>query len=263
MADPTHHNSTGRFSGLEDLYARHRPSYPAEAVDYIVRRCGLNGTTTLVDIGCGTGISTRLFAERGIPVIGVEPNDSMRAKAEAEPASSGGPSPDYRKGTAEATGLAAGSVAAVLAAQAFHWFNAVAALSEFHRVLRPGGHAVLMWNERDRSDSFTAAYGAVVRSVPGAAAVEVPRGRAGEAILHSPLFTDADLTTFTNSQELDEEGLIGRSLSASYAPREPLAVATFTAALREVFRAHQQEGRVVLRYVTSVYVGRRLEVKGV
>jgi SAM-dependent methyltransferase len=185
----------------------------------------------------------------------------MRAKAAAEPALPAGPAPVYRKGTGEATGLPVGGVAAVLAAQAFHWFDAAVALREFHRVLRPGGHAVLMWNERDGSDPFTGAYGEVIRSRPEAAAVEGPRGRAGEVILHTPLFTDASRTTFTNSQELDEEGLIGRSMSASYAPREPSAVAVFTAALRQVFAAHQRSGRVRLRYETSVYLGRRCDAE--
>jgi hypothetical protein len=105
---------------------------------------------------------------------------------------------------------------------------------------------------------LTAAYGKVIRSTPEAAKVEGPRGRAGEAILHSTLFTNSDLTTFTNTQEMDEEGLIGRSMSASYAPREPAAVAAFTAALRDVFNAHQHDGHVVLRYVTSVYAGKRI-----
>jgi SAM-dependent methyltransferase len=253
---------TDRFTGLEDLYARHRPSYPAEAIDFIVRRCGLDGSTPLADVGCGTGISSRLFAARGVPVIGVDPNDAMRAKAEAAPAPAGGVAPVYRAGTGEATGLADGSASAVLSAQAFHWFDAPAALAEFHRVLRPGGHVALMWNERDGSDAFTADYGAVIRSAPGAAAVEGNRAGAGEALLVSPLFTDAGLTNFRNAQELDEEGVIGRSFSASYAPREPAAAAEFTAALRRVFAAHQREGRVVLQYVTSVYLGRRAEVPG-
>jgi SAM-dependent methyltransferase len=256
MRDPSV-NPTGRFSGLEDLYARHRPSYPDEAIDFILRRCNLDAITTLVDVGCGTGISTRLFAARGIPVIGIEPNDAMRTKAEAEPALPAEPAPVYRKGTGEATGLPPGSAAAVLAAQAFHWFDAPVALREFHRILRPGGHAVLMWNERDGSDPFTAAYGEVIRSRPEAAAVEGPRGQAGEVILHTPLFTNASRTTFTNAQELDEEGMIGRAFSASYAPREPSVVAAFTAALRQVFAAHQHSGRVTLCYETSVYLGRR------
>src|SRR5947209_4205256 len=119
MADLSQHDPTGRFSGLEDLYARHRPSYPAEAIDFIVRHCGLDGTTLLVDVGCGTGISTRLFSARGVPVVGVEPNDAMRSKAAAELVLPGGSPPVYRPGTAEATGLPDACAAAVLAAQAF------------------------------------------------------------------------------------------------------------------------------------------------
>jgi SAM-dependent methyltransferase len=258
MSDVSHYRPTERFSGLSDLYSRHRPTYPAAALDLIQARCGLGPGALLVDVGCGTGISTRLFAARGARVIGIEPNDDMRARAEAVPAPDGGPAPEYRQGTAEATGLPdACAAAAVLAAQAFHWFDAPAALREFRRILRPGGHVALVWNERDESDACTAAYGAVVRTGTDAAAVEVNRGRAGEALLHSPLFEAGECTTFRNEQELDEEGLLGRAFSASYAPREPAEVTAFTQRLREVFAAHQRDGGVVLRYVTSVYLARR------
>lgn len=274
MTDLSRQNPTGRFTGLEDLYARHRPSYPAEAVDYVVRRCRLDATTLLVDVGCGTGISTRLFASRGIPAVGVEPNDAMREKAEAEPPPPGGSAPTYRKGTAEATGLADGCAGAVLAAQAFHWFDAPKALREFWRLLRPGGHAVLLWNIRDKSDPFTAAYGDVIHAAPGAAAVEVaysrpedlprqsvPHSQSADAFLKSSLFTDADEKTFPSAQELDEEGVIGRAQSASYAPREAAEVAAFVANLRRVFAEYQRGGRVTLRYVTRVFVGRRREAQ--
>ena len=81
MTDLSRSNPTGRFTGLSDLYAKYRPGYPDEALDFIIERCGLDGTTTLVDVGCGTGISSRLFAARGVPVIGIEPNDEMHLLA--------------------------------------------------------------------------------------------------------------------------------------------------------------------------------------
>jgi SAM-dependent methyltransferase len=257
MSDLSKANPTGRFAGLADLYARCRPGYPDEAIDFIVTRCGLSPAAPLVDVGCGTGISSRLFAARGVPVVGVEPNDEMRARAEAVPPPAGGPPPVYRPGRGEATGLPDGCAAAVLAAQAFHWFDADAALREFHRVLRPGGWAALMWNERDESDPFTAAYGAVIRTAKETAAVEGPRGRAGEPLLHSPLFEGASRTAFRNEQELDEEGLLGRSFSASYAPRDPAEAARFADALRAVFQTWQRGGKAALRYKTAVYLGRR------
>jgi SAM-dependent methyltransferase len=257
MHDVSGFRPTERFTGLSDLYSRHRPTYPAAALDFIQARCGLGPGALLVDVGCGTGISTRLFAARGVPVIGVEPNDDMRARAEVAPPPEGAPVPEYRKGTAEATGLPDGCAAAVLAAQAFHWFDAPAALREFRRVLRPSGHAVVAGYERDEEDACTAAYGAVLRTGPDAAAVEGKRGRAGEALLQSPLFEGGECATFRHEQEMDEEGLLGRALSASYAPREPAAAAAFGWALRTVFAAHQRDGRVTLRYVTSVYLACR------
>ncbi len=248
---------TERFTGLAQIYSRCRPSYPAEAVDFILNRCGLYAGQVLVDVGCGTGISSRLFAGHGLKVIGIEPNDDMRRQAEAEPSPPGQPTPIYRCGTAEATGLDDAVADAVLAAQAFHWFEPTRALAEFRRILRPGGWVISMWNERDEADTFTAAYGAIIRTAPEAAAVELPRGRAGDVLLESPFFEEARRDVFSNRQVLDEEGLLGRAFSASYAPHEGAAAEQFAAALRALFQQCQREDRVELRYKTSVYTARR------
>jgi hypothetical protein len=114
-----------------------------------------------------------------------------------------------------------------------------------------------MWNERDEADAFTAAYGAVIRTAPEAAAVEGPRARGGEVLLVHPLFEQQERVRFSHRQELDEEGMLGRAFSASYAPRHPAAVEAFAAALRAVFTAHERDGRVILCYESTVYCGRR------
>jgi SAM-dependent methyltransferase len=257
VPDPSRLDPTGRFDGLADLYARHRPGYPDAALDRIVKFAALSAESLLVDVGSGTGISARQMAQRGVPVIGVEPNDDMRRNAELEPVPDGVPRPQYRAGRAEATGLPDGSATAVLAAQAFHWFDADAALREFHRILRPDGTVALLWNERDENDRFTAAFGDVIRTAPNAAAIEGSRARAGEPLLRHPLFRDGVRERFATEQVLDEEGVLGRAFSASYAPREPAAADRFARALHDVFAAFQRHGRVTLRYETTVYLARR------
>ncbi len=257
MADLFQLDPTGRFTGLADLYAQHRPSYPAQALDFILTHCGLRPGAVLVDVGSGTGIASRQFAERGLQVIGIEPNADMRTHAAAVPLSPDQPEPRYREGTAEATGLPDGSADAVLAAQAFHWFRFEQALAEFHRILRPGGWAVLLWNERDESDPFTAGFGAVLRAWREAATVEDARKVSGDELIHSAQFVQTERRHFTHEQAMDEDGLVGRALSVSYAPREPGQVSAFVAALRELFARRQQDGRVVLRYQTTVALARR------
>ena len=252
-------NPTGRFTGLADTYSRFRPSYPAQAIDFIMARCGLGKESLLVDVGCGTGIASRLFAARAIKVVGIEPNIEMRCAAVAttqnvEPDST----VTYRAGRAEATGLPAETADAVLSAQAFHWFEPAATLREFHRILKPPGWAILMWNEREERDPVTAAYGEVIRTANDAATVEGPRQtRAGNVLRTSPHFRKAEQVTFHNQQVLDEEGLLGRAFSASYAPREANTKEAWIDRLKLVFSQHQRDGTVILRYRTSIYVAQR------
>jgi SAM-dependent methyltransferase len=244
------HDPSQRFTGKADCYARCRPDYPPAAIDFITTQCRIGPGSLLVDVGCGTGISSRLFAERGLRVIGIEPNDDMRRRAESERAVS---QVEFRSGAAEATGLPDDCADAVLAAQAFHWFDPDRALAEFHRVLKPHGGIALMWNERDESDPFTAGYGQIVGASAEAKAVEGKRLRAGAALLTHPLYTSAARTVFRHEQVLDEAGVVGRATSATYAPREPADLLQFKLDLHAVFARFQQAGVVILRYETSVY----------
>jgi SAM-dependent methyltransferase len=257
MSGISEFNPIGRFTGLAKIYARCRPSYPDTALDFIVSVCHLGPAATLVDVGSGTGIASRLFARKGIRVIGVEPNAEMRAEAESADLPADVKRPTYVDGRSEATCLSSGSADVVLAAQAFHWFEAEPALAEFHRILKPVGWVVLMWNDRDPSDPFTAEYGKLILTVPDAAAAEVPRGDAGKALSASPLFEQAELQRFHSEQILDEDSFVGRAFSASYAPRQGAPADAYERSLRELFARYANRGRVTLHYETKVYVARR------
>jgi SAM-dependent methyltransferase len=257
MPESSHQSPLERFTGLADIYAQYRPTYPDQAIGFILSHCQLKAGSIMVDVGCGTGISTRLFANKGLRMIGIEPNDEMRQQAEKDSKSIGNVSANFLAGQAEATGLENLSVDAVLSAQAFHWFAAEAALKEFHRILKSGGWVILMWNERDDRDRFTAAYSKLMRSLPDTASVEGPRGQAGNALLNSDLFTKRQRLIFPNEQILDELSFLGRAFSTSYVPKEGLLREQFAQSLKSLFSSHQVDGSVIVRYDTSVYIGQK------
>jgi SAM-dependent methyltransferase len=244
--------STERFSTRVDNYVRYRPGYPAAAIDLLQRRCGLNGGAVVADLGSGTGILTQLLLPHAAQVAAVEPNDPMRAAAEA--ALSGDPHFLSIKGTAEATTLADASVDLVVAGQAFHWFKVAPARDEALRITRPGAHGALLWNEhRSQGSPFLADYEQLLRR-HASEYDAVVGSRVDELSMREYLGGAMQCATFPNQQSFDYPGLLGRLMSSSYAPEpghpehEPLLEG-----LARVFAAHQQGGRVLFPYVTLVY----------
>ncbi|HEX7604212.1 MAG TPA: class I SAM-dependent methyltransferase [Polyangiaceae bacterium] len=247
-------DTTERFSDRVADYVRYRPSYPEGLVAALEARHAWDpAKTVLADVGSGTGISSRLFLERGYAVLGVEPNADMRRAAERDLAAF--PRFVSVDGTAEHTTLAAGSVDAVLAAQAFHWFDPVRARQEFARILRPAGVVVLLWNERRVEGAFLEAYEAVLQELStdyGA----VDHRNAQKHV--ASLFGEGGYQTLSapNEQRFDRESFLGRALSSSYVPKQghPKHEA-MRAALERVFDAHARDGVVVFAYDAKAYFG--------
>ena len=126
-----------RFSGFADLYDIHRPAPPDRLGPLLARYAAMGGQERplVVDLGSGTGLSSRWAATWADQVIGVEPNDDMRAVAESRTM----PGVTYVDGTSDATGLADGTADVVLAVQAMHWMEPATTHAEVARILRPGG----------------------------------------------------------------------------------------------------------------------------
>ncbi len=254
-------NPTGRFSGRAEHYARARPGYPQAAFDLLVRECGLARDSVVADVGSGTGISSEPFLKLGFRVIGIEPNGEMRRVAEEALRRYGRFT--SIEGTAEATGLGASSVDLVVAAQAFHWFDAPRAKEEFARILHPGGWAANLWNDRESEGTpFLREYEALLRRL-GTDYSKVCHRNLDPSVFER-FFAPAGfrLAHFENAQSLDWEGLVARNLSSSFVPAEGTpGHEAMMRGLREVFDAHEEDGRVTIEYSTRVYYG-NLGAKG-
>jgi SAM-dependent methyltransferase len=131
------------FGAEAASYADHRPTYPDEAVSWI-----LAGATRdvheVADVGAGAGALTRLLVQRGLAVTAYDADGAMLAELERRV----GGVPTVVS-PAEDLQLDDAAVDALLVAQAWHWFDKPAAAAEFVRVVRPGGVIGLLWNVRD------------------------------------------------------------------------------------------------------------------
>ncbi len=134
MQDDERAPQAARFRGFGSLYGEVRPSPPASLGEILSASCG-RPPRLVVDLGSGTGLSTRWAATWADEVIGIEPSDDMRAVAEAQPVDG----VRYRSGWSSDTGLASGVADVVLAVQALHWMEPEATFREVARLLRPGG----------------------------------------------------------------------------------------------------------------------------
>ena len=198
------------FQAGAAAYERGRPGYPREAIEWLVRQLSLAPERTVLDIGAGTGKPTRELVATGAQVVAIEPVPAMREQLERAVAAA-----RALDGTAEALPVGDGSVDAITVAQAFHWFDVTRALAEFHRVLRPAGRFVLIWNRRNLDQPLHREISAIIEPYHG----DTPRHQRGAwrpPLDSSALFTPVAELEVPYEQELDIEGVVDRVGSTSF-----------------------------------------------
>lgn len=245
--------ASGFGAGAQD-YERGRPSYPDDVVAWLVAELGISASSAVVDLAAGTGKLTRLLVPTGARVVAVEPVAAMRDQLVRIC-----PDATVVEGTAEATGLPDGSADAVTVAQAFHWFEPVAASAEIARVLRPGGHLGIVFNERDVREPWVAELSRLIRwdererwRVPYTVEVDWAATLAASA----PQFEPAARYDTTYRQPMDADTLVARVLSTSYVAVLPVAERDRLAdAVRAL--ADPLGPTFELPYVTVAYAARR------
>ena len=252
MSDP---KSTTRFGNRVEDYVKYRPNYPAEIVTYLENKFGLSPGNLIADIGSGTGISSSIFLDRGYSVVGIEPNSEMRNKSKTLLGSN--PKFTAKDGTAEHSGLETHSVDAIVAGQAFHWFDQRRANQEFSRILKPNGLVILIWNERLIRSGFEKDYDELI--IKHARDYVQVDHRNVDLEKITAFFSPQPVTVkeFDNQQIFDFEGLEGRLLSSSYMPaKTEVGYQEMSDDLKLLFDQYQENGLIVIHYKTKTFAGR-------
>jgi len=147
------------FGANAELYDRSRPRYPTALIDDLMAP----SPSVVLDVGCGTGLFGRSFAERGIPVLGVEPDAMM-----AEVARRHGLGVEVA--TFEEWDPIGRRFDLLVAGQSWHWVDPDAGAKKAAEVLNPGGTAAHAWNVGEIEDGLSEALDAVYEELaPGQA----------------------------------------------------------------------------------------------
>jgi SAM-dependent methyltransferase len=133
------------FDEVAELYDRARPRYPEAFVDVVCARAALSPGARILEVGCGTGLATRGFAERGYSMLCLEPGPRLAEVARGHLARF----PDV---TVECTSFEAWPgerhppFDLVLAAQSFHWVDPEIGFPKAAAALRAGGGLAIIAN---------------------------------------------------------------------------------------------------------------------
>jgi SAM-dependent methyltransferase len=122
--------------GFAERYDHYRPRPPAVLLEWLPRLAGVPRPSLVVDLGSGTGLSTRAWADAADRVVGVEPNDAMRGLAERISDAS---NVDYVVGSSYATSVPDAAADIVTCSQSLQWMDPEPTFREAGRILRSGG----------------------------------------------------------------------------------------------------------------------------
>jgi len=187
------------FGKVAESYDRGRPTYPREAVEWLVG----SAPRSVLELGAGTGKLTRTLVDLGHDVHATEPDEAMLAVLRRN-------LPDVRASVGSAERIPAPDLSydVVVVGQAFHWFDAETALPEISRVLSPGGTLALAWNQRDESIPWVRKLGRIIDR-------PVESMDPSEPLLDSGCFEGVEHAAYSFWQTIDRANVVDLVLSRS------------------------------------------------
>lgn len=252
-------NSIDKFTDKATTYGKYRPKYPLEIIGYLMACLDLQNDSTIVDIGCGTGILTKELVDYGFKTIGIEPNKSMYNEAKKY-------LQNYDcqliNASAENTSLKDNSVDLITVAQALHWFNLDKFINEYRRILKNNGQVAIIYNNIDKSHEIISRYLNVQR-------LFCPGYNKVTKTLHDNVYTKmfGGVSGYTeiycsNDQKLSYDEYIGYIESLSYSLSESDSNYTkYRNSLDKIFYDYEEEGKITLPTTTKLVLSKKFDSK--
>ncbi|WP_163124657.1 class I SAM-dependent methyltransferase [Acinetobacter portensis] len=162
MTQSLHSSAQKGFSSAAELYQQVRPSYPQSIALWLQDRLQLSSETMLLDLGSGTGKFLPYLQQITQHITAVEPIDEMLAQLKQAY-----PNVQTLQAFSNNMPIQHQTVDVVTCAQSFHWFAHLETLTEIHRILKPNGYLVLIWNQRDIGINWVKALADVISPFEG------------------------------------------------------------------------------------------------
>jgi SAM-dependent methyltransferase len=204
--------------GFAERYDRYRPKPAPVLLQLLPLLAGVERPELVVDLGCGTGLSTRFWAEHAASVIGVEPIPEMQ---EVALAATTAPNVSYRAASAHDTGLPDECADLVTCSQSLQWMEPGPTFAEIARLLRPGrlfAAYEYRWSVTASPAANAAFEAALQRKAELLAELGLDDGKTRwpvtrERFVESGHFVAVDETTLHSVEEIDAQRLVGFALS--------------------------------------------------
>lgn len=138
-----HRAAAESFNHIAELYDRARPSYPSQLYYDVSALLDIRPEASVLDIGCGTGKSTALFARHGHPVLALDPGSELLAVCRRN--LQGFARIRYVQSSFEAWEPGEEVFDVVISGTAFHWVDESKRTAAI-RLLSVRGAFVVFWN---------------------------------------------------------------------------------------------------------------------
>jgi ubiquinone/menaquinone biosynthesis C-methylase UbiE len=232
------------FAGAVAYYDRYRLAYPDRLIARVVRLAGLKAGDAVLDLGCGTGMLARAFAQAGLAVTAMDPEPAMLDEARAR-AQTAGLAVTFRQGASHELDSSLGPFRLVAMGRAFHWMDRAATLSLLDKIVTPDGGVALFHDAHPPVEE----NGWFKLLCDVQARYRRDRRSGGhkryEPFLFASAFREIDSLSVTIRQGLTVEEIVGRAFSMSASSPQTLGTAreAFVQALSAALREFSPDGK--------------------